>query len=83
MSMFTSASNAVASVFDTITSVGNAAQETVSIGTDRIHNRAKAHHLTDKATVQLSAAKTLTAVKEELEADEDLMEIFKSLEADW
>lgn len=83
MTFFSSLNRALCSTFDTITEVGTATQETVSMGTNYVHNRAVEQNLTDKHMVQLRTAKAMREFKAELDADKDLAKIFNDLSKDF
>lgn len=79
MGIFKSASNAIASIFDTITDVGEAAGKTVGMATTYVDNRATKQKLTDRQSVMLDTAKAMREIQLELEEDEDLAKIFADL----
>ena len=83
MGIFRSASNAITSIFDTITDVANTAGESVSMATTYVHNRAVSQKLTDKQEVMVSTAETLAALQTKLDADEKLAAIYASLEKEF
>lgn len=83
MSIWSSMSNAVQASFNTITDVAETAQETVSMATEFVHNRAKEQSLTDKQAVIVRTAQTLTVLQKELEADEKLNAMYEKLSTDW
>ena len=83
MGIFSSASNAITSIFDTITDVANTAGESVSMATTYVHNRAVSQKLTDKQEVMVSTAETLAALQTRLDADEKLRTIYEKLEAEF
>jgi hypothetical protein len=83
MGMFSSANRAISSTFDIITDVAEATGKTVSMATTYVDNRATKQNLTDKQSVMLDTAKHMATIQAELNADEDLAAIFKSLETEF
>lgn len=83
MGIYSSASNAITSIFDTITDVANTAGESVSMATTYVHNRAVSQKLTDKQEVMVSTAETLAALQTKLDADEKLRAIYDQLEKEF
>ena len=81
--MFRSASLAVQSVFNTVTNVAEAAQESISIPTTYVHNRARKMTLLDQERVILETAQELTSVKSALESDSDLQQTYDNLAKVW
>ncbi len=68
MGIFNSASNAICSVFDTITDIGQATEKTVSMATTYVDNRATAQRLTDKQQVMITTHATMLNLQEDLNA---------------
>lgn len=79
MGMFNSIRNAIASTFDVITDVADAAGETVGIATTYIDNRAAVFTEEDMATVATASAKRQAELKRQLEDDEDAAAIYTDL----
>lgn len=83
MGMFSSASRAITSVFDTITDVAGTANESVSMATTYVHNRAVSQKLTDKQEVMVSTAEKMTELQAKLDADDKLKAQYDKLEAEF
>lgn len=83
MGIAKSISNAVCRTADAVGSVAGMAEETVQIGTNYVHNRAKAQLLTDKKSVIIETAKTLNELQKELDDSEKLNATYESLLKDW
>lgn len=83
MSIWSSMSNAIQATFNTVTDVAETAQESVSMATEFVHNRAKEQSLTDKQAVIVRTAQTLQVLKQDLDADAELKKIYDHLEKDW
>lgn len=79
MSIISSVSQAIQESFNLVTDVAKTTQESLSVGTEYIHNRASSQKLTDKEIVRVSTAKTLTELKTELDSDEELKKMYDSL----
>ncbi|ACL81269.1 hypothetical protein [Silicibacter phage DSS3phi2] len=83
MGIFRSASNAITSIFDTVTDVGQHPSSKRLHGHHLVHNRAVSQKLTDKQEVMVSTAETLAALQTKLDADEKLAAIYASLEKEF
>lgn len=79
MGIFKSASNAICSVFDTITDVADTAGEAVGMATTYVNNRSVVFHDEDAAVVATESAKRQAILKRELEEDEDATAIYNDL----
>lgn len=83
VSVFGSLRRTLAASFDTVTDVVNSANEGIGIGTTYVSNRSKRMTLVDKEKVMLATAKDLALLKEELDADENVRDIFDKLSEEW
>lgn len=83
MGIFSSVRDTIVAISNPIISTANAADESLSIATTWIHNRAVATKLTDKQYVMVNTAETLAALETKLDADEKLRTIYEKLEAEF
>lgn len=81
--MFRSITQAIAAIFNTITTVGDTAGKAISMATTYVDNRATAQNLTDKQQVMLDTAKTMQVLQDELKSDEALKAIYDSLQEEF
>lgn len=79
MSIWSSASNAISTTLDTVTDAATTAQETISMATDFVHNRAVEQKHTDRTAVVLRMSKTMSTMQEELDADPKLQTMFDDM----
>lgn len=81
--MYQSLSNAVVSTFDTITSTAQAAEKVLGDANHYVTENSKANRLTITNNAKMRATKSLAAHRKELEADEDLSDLFDEISAEW
>lgn len=81
MSLFTSASRAISSVFDTVGDVAKSTQNTISIATGVIDRKAIEIKAVGKEQSKKNIADGLLTIKRELDADADLKALFDASEA--
>lgn len=79
MGIFSSIRDTVVAVSNPIISTANAADESLSIATEYIHNRAVATKLTDKEYVRVATAEKMTELQAKLDADDALKAQYDAL----
>ena len=79
MGMFSSMSQAVQGLFNTVTRATTAVDESLSMATVYVHNRSVAFNDEDAVTVATASAKRQATIKHELEDDADAAKIFTEL----
>jgi len=77
-SIFTSLINTITTTLDTVTDVMGAGQETVSMGTEFIHNRAKAQQITDRDSVAMATTLELENIQAQLDGNEKRKALFET-----
>lgn len=80
MGIFSTVRDTVVAVCQPVISTAQAADESLSIATEYIHNRAVATKLTDKQSVMVTTAETMSALQAKLDADADLKAQYEALE---
>ncbi|UAT28847.1 hypothetical protein PP753_gp08 [Dinoroseobacter phage vB_DshP-R7L] len=83
MGIFSSVRDTIVAVTKPVISTANAADESLSIATGYIHNRAVSAKLTDKESVKVSTAETLLELQAKLDADDKLKALYESLDAEF
>lgn len=76
MSIISSFSKTITTTLDTATDLVSAAQESISMGTTYIHNRAVSQQIVDKDTVVLATTLALEEIQAELEGNEKRQALF-------
>lgn len=74
---------ALIGIFGTVAETGGAAQETVGMATNYVHNRAVEQRLTDRAFIRHRTAETLRDIQKKLDADADLSALYDKLESEF
>ncbi len=80
MGIFSTVRDTIVAVCQPVISTAQAADESLSIATEFIHNRAVSTKLTDKQAVMVSTAETMNELQAKLDADEGLKAQYKALE---
>lgn len=79
MGIFSTVRDTVVAVCQPVISTAQAADESLSIATEYIHNRAVATKLTDKQEVMVSTAERMSELQAKLNADENLKAQYDAL----
>jgi 4-hydroxy-3-methylbut-2-enyl diphosphate reductase IspH len=80
MGIFSTVRDTIVAVCQPVISTAQAADESLSIATEYIHNRAVSTKLTDKQSVMVSTAETMNELQAKLDADEGLKAQYEALE---
>lgn len=83
MGIFSSIRDAVVATTKPVISLAEATDESLTVATSYIHNRAVAHKLTDKQEVMVSTAESMLALEAKLNADKDLKAIYDKLDKEF
>jgi hypothetical protein len=78
MSILSSFSKTITTTLDTATDLIGAAQESVSMATTYVHNRAVSQQIIDKDTVVLATTLALEELQSQLEGNEKRQELFNA-----
>ncbi|ANJ20743.1 hypothetical protein HYO99_gp09 [Roseobacter phage RD-1410W1-01] len=81
--MYQAASDAVVSVFDTVTSTATAAEKVLGDANHYVTENSKANRLTITNNAKMRATKSLAAHRKELNEDEELSQLFDEISAEW
>lgn len=81
MGIFSSIRDTIVAITRPVISTANAADESLSIATEYIHNRAVSTKLTDKQYVMVATAEKMTELQAKLDADEDLKAQYDALQS--
>lgn len=79
MGIFSTVRDTVVAVCQPVISTAQAADESLSIATEFIHNRAVSTKLTDKQAVMVATAETMNELQAKLDADEGLKAQYDAL----
>lgn len=83
MGIFSAIRDTIVATTRPVISTANALDESLSIATEYVHNRAVATKLTDKQYVMVQTSKTLATLQAELDADAKLKAIYDQLESEF
>jgi len=83
MSMFRSASRAISTVFDTISSTANTVEKSLDIANHYVAENHKKITKTTTTSAQLAVARYNTDIAKELDADAELKEQYLLVAKEW
>lgn len=83
MGIFSSIRDTIVAVAQPIISAANAVDESISMATSSIHNRAIAHKLHDKQHVIVETAEKMAKLDTKLDADKKLKALYTKLEKEF
>ena len=83
MGIFATIRETVIAICNPVISAANAADESLSMATRAIHNRATAHKLTDRQHVIVETTKTMAKLDAELASDPKLRALYDKLEKEF
>lgn len=83
MGIFSAIRDTIVATTRPVISTANALDESLSIATEYVHNRAVATKLTDREYVKVTTAETLLELQAKLDADVDLKAIYDKLDAEF